>query len=153
MSFDGAEIPAWGMFALAVVYIAFQFILKWQEKAQEKAAKRNGTAPTVIPTVIPTEIANQLASIAGALAGITHVLATLAQETSELYTIHLGVGALDDDNRPKWWADRESMKRIAAAMEEMNRRVSRLEQPRYGSSRESSRESTSGLPRIHAEKK
>jgi len=139
MNIEGAEIPAWGMFALAVVYIAFQFILKWQERT----AKRNSKPPAQM-----VEVTQQLASITGALAGIATVLAQLTQEVGELHQIHLGPKALDDDNRPKWWSDRRLVERIAKAVEEMNHRIARLELRRV-----SSKDSVSGLPRQALDKK
>ena len=123
MSFEGAEIPAWGMFVLAIVFLLFQFLLKWQEAQAKRIAKRDGKK-TIEEQLEAHE--KMLAEMTLALAGITKLLAVIARESRELHVAHLGARAIDDDNRPKWWADRESMKKIQAHVESMDRHMESL---------------------------
>jgi len=155
MNFTGAEIPAWGMFALATVYIAFQFILKWQDRQADKVNER---APRLADMLLDHDrslkaTAIQLASITDALGGVTNLLAALSEaigkvssQTDELHEIHLGRNALDSDNRPKWWTDREALGRITLLMEDMSRRMARMESEICGTRRR--QDSVREIPRL-----
>lgn len=155
MDFSGAEIPAWGMFALAVIYSAFQFVLKWQVEQEKKAAKRSSSVPP--EQEVLKQIADQLVVITRSLADVATVLTVLTQtldkvadESRDLHESHLGPKATDENNRPKWWNDYEGTRRLNTLIEEMNQRMLRLEMRLV---RRSSHESASDLPRPYAEKK
>ena len=160
MNFTGAEIPAWGMFALAVIWMAFQFVMKWQQ-AQ---AVKHGKAPTpegalAEHDVALREIVTTLGTITAALGSISAVLAAMGSQvgeianlTGELHQIHLGPKALDDDNRPKWWGDREELRRMREAIEAMNRRLASVERSLPGSARSHSTDSHRNLAALRPKK-
>jgi len=129
---DGAEIPAWGMFVLAVLFLTFQFVGKIIQWQKTQADKRDGAPKTA--EAVMGEVATSLANITTALGSVSTVLATLserviriADQTDELHAIHLGPKALDENLRPKWWSDRDETQKMREAIEQMNRRMASIE--------------------------